>query len=699
MQLLGVVQFQSGYAKEGLKLAERAVALDPKHSEAWNSLGLMRHLGGHLEAAGEAFARSVEADPANVEAWKNLGFVQQAGGDHEFALSSFERAGEAPQVKFFRANSLAAVGRHEEAVAVLDPLVKANPEWAEAWHNRANSLVALGQYSDALESFSQAIRRMGRAPGPHCNMAIALRTMGRIDEAVTILKQVLVWEPGHEQARQLLQTFQAEIKELEERAKLPDLAPEDRTDLAKHLQGQGKWRLAVDSLANESSPGGRFLEALLMPAIFESARAPGEALDHLRTRIAKLREAPPRLEDPLREVGVTTFHLPYFGISEKGIQEDIASLYEDAAPSLRFEAGHGFGRSTRKRLGVLSEALREHTISRVFTGLLERIDKDRFELVYLQVGPTDAWSERLAKVADGHVHLSPDLASAREEVAAQELDLLFYPEIGMDPLSYYLAFSRLAPVQLTTWGHPLTTGSPVMDYFISSQHFEREDGQTEYSEQLVRLPSIPAFYSKPKVPQIRERADYGLPEGKTLYACPQMAYKFHPDFDRVLSSILEQDGNGVLVLIEPQHSHYKEILLHRWSLEAPAIAERVVWLPQMALPLFLALLPLCDVLLAPIQFGGGRSTYDAFGVGAPVVTYKGDFLKGRITYAMYREIGVDGLVAETAEEYVEIALRLGRDAGWRAAMRELVAGKTGPLFENSKAVAEFNECLAGLRPR
>ena len=39
------------------------------------------------------------------------------------------------------------------------------------------------------------------------------------------------------------------------------------------------------------------------------------------------------------------------------------------------------------------------------------------------------------------------LDSARQAIATTEPDFLFCPEIGMDPVVYFLAFARLAPVQ------------------------------------------------------------------------------------------------------------------------------------------------------------------------------------------------------------------------------------------------------------
>ena len=41
-----------------------------------------------------------------------------------------------------------------------------------------------------------------------------------------------------------------------------------------------------------------------------------------------------------------------------------------------------------------------------------------------------------------------DLDTARKAVARQELDVLVYPDIGMEPFTYLMAFARLAPVQV-----------------------------------------------------------------------------------------------------------------------------------------------------------------------------------------------------------------------------------------------------------
>jgi protein O-GlcNAc transferase len=699
MQLLGAIQFQLGYQRDGIKLVERAVSLSPDNPEAWNNLGLMRHMMGQDAAAEAAFSKAVAIHPGYANAWRNLGFVLQASGRHEEALRALDESG--PAGAFFRGNSYAALGEHGKAIAEFDIALDQDPANADAWHNRGNSLVAIGRPADGVESIKRALSGMGQAPLPHCNLAVALLASGRVDEALGIVEHVLKWDPNLARAQELRQQILDQIK-VEERA-ASELAngPETpdnvkaRTEFALSLQSQGKWRESLTLVENAKDEGLRFLDALLMPVIFASGEMAEDALRRLATKVDRLIEDRPLLEDPLAQVGITTFHLPYFGVSERPYQEAIASAYLHSAPSLGFTAGHTPG-TGRIKLGICSAYFTDHTISRVFGELVQKLDRDRFDTVFLQIGKSDDYSDNLAARMDSHVHLPNGLSDAREAIAREELDLLFYPEIGMHPLTYYLAFSRLAPIQFTTWGHPLTTGSPAMDYFVSSVHLEREDAQEEYTEKLVRLPSLNAYYSRPPSPTQWSRSDFGLPEGKRLYGCLQMPYKFHPDYDAVLADILDQDRDGALVLIEPQRPYLKEVLVDRWRRSHPILLERVIWLHLMPLERYLRLTQLCDALLAPIHFGAGRSTLDALAVGSPVVTYQGRYLKSRITYAAYKQIGFDELIAESEEEYVQLALRLARDSSWQREIRRAIRERSAPLFENESAISEFNGFLADL---
>jgi predicted O-linked N-acetylglucosamine transferase (SPINDLY family) len=106
---------------------------------------------------------------------------------------------------------------------------------------------------------------------------------------------------------------------------------------------------------------------------------------------------------------------------------------------------------------------------------------------------------------------------------------------------------------------------------------------------------------------------------------------------------------------------------------------------------FLQLLTVADVLLDPIHFGGGNTTFEALAFGTPIVTWPGEFMRGRVTYACYRKLGVLDCVAADWDDYVKIAVRLATDHAWREDVRSRILASNHVLFENAGAVCELEE--------
>src|SRR5262249_39927460 len=155
----------------------------------------------------------------------------------------------------------------------------------------------------------------------------------------------------------------------------------------------------------------------------------------------------------------------------------------------------------------------------LMSGLITHLSRDKFSVAVISVGmQEDQIGQYIRQQADEYVEISGHLPTARQAIADLNLDVLFYTDIGMEPITYTLAFSRLAQVQCTTWGHPETTGIPAIDYFISSELFETTTADEHYSEQLVRLNTIPAYCYLPVLPELRKtRADFGLPTDAHWY--------------------------------------------------------------------------------------------------------------------------------------------------------------------------------------
>ena len=113
-----------------------------------------------------------------------------------------------------------------------------------------------------------------------------------------------------------------------------------------------------------------------------------------------------------------------------------------------------------------------------------------------------------------------------------------------------------------TWGHPDTTGLRSIDYYISNDIAEPEDGQESYTESLVRLPGVQSWYPRlSRSEPLPSRQDIGLPSEGAIYLCPQNLIKIHPEMDANLADLLARDPEGHLVIFGASDLNWTRLLL------------------------------------------------------------------------------------------------------------------------------------------
>jgi predicted O-linked N-acetylglucosamine transferase (SPINDLY family) len=375
----------------------------------------------------------------------------------------------------------------------------------------------------------------------------------------------------------------------------------------------------------------------------------------------------------------------------------VAALYQRVCPALSWQAG-GAARSGRIRVGFISRHLYDHSIGKTSRGLIAELSRERFEVITLFAPPLreDAISRFIREKSDGFAVLPGNRDAAQRAIVDLRLDVLFYQDIGMEPFTYFLAFSRLAPVQCVSFGHPDTTGIPTVDYFVSNDLFEGDGAEQHYSERLFLLRNLGtlAYYYRPPMPAAKGRRAFGLPEGGTLYLCPQALFKVHPSFDPMLGEILRADPAARLVFVHGRSRHWSRLLQARFERAFPDAAERVLFLPRQSGADFSSLIAAADVILDTPHFNGMNTSLEAFAFGKPVVTMPTALQRGRHTTGMYRKMGLDDCVARSSDEYVRIALRLGKDADYRRQVCGEISRRNDALFEDRRVVEEFERFFA-----
>jgi CRISPR-associated protein Csy1 len=111
---------------------------------------------------------------------------------------------------------------------------------------------------------------------------------------------------------------------------------------------------------------------------------------------------------------------------------------------------------------------------------------------------------------------------------------------------------------------------------------------------------------------------------------------------------------------------------------------------------YLDLLASADILLDPPHFGGVNSTYDGLALGQPIVTWPSSYHRGRYTAGCYRKMGVDDCIVTSAEEYVERAIQLANEVGYRAKVSRRIEESRSVLFHDVQAVQAHQEMFEQL---
>lgn len=690
------LRYRAGVALMALRRFDEAAAqlaeaarLEPGQPATWLSLGLARREMLEPEAAAEALAKARALDPAIPQVNGQLGLVLRDLGRLDEALERVaEEAKRYPAVARNHNNlgtTLLAMGRDREAEAAFLEAVRIDRDYGLAYANLAGSLQKRGELAGAEAAWREVVRLAPKDTRALHQLGLVLTSRWRPAEAEAFLRRACDSAPGDPEPARLLAYV---LKRLNRPAEAKAVSREVLAKYPADLQA------AV-------------IEALALPAVPASAEALAAAradyaagLDTLLAREALFAQDAAQVLKLQSE----NFHLAYQGGDDRELQSRYAGLLsrlgERAEPRLytrrdkrRLPPGE------RIRVGFLSGFFRDCTAGKYFRSWAAGLDRRRFEVfVYYTAYVRDAFSEALAKEIEHHRHIVDTVPRIADVVLADALDVLVFPEVGMDTSGYLLAGMRLAPVQCAGWGHPVTTGQGAIDHYLTCAAMEPEGAQAHYTERLVPLPGIGTAYARPGPASGKPAKELGLPEG-TRYLCPQSLFKVHPDNDALFARVLAADPAGRLVFFEDQDPPLTRDFRARLglALATHGIGEdRVTFLPRAGHADYLRVNALCDVMLDTLHWSGGNTTLDAIAAGLPVVTLPGAFMRGRQSAGMLALAGVPELIAKDAEDYVRLATRLGTDPAWRSATGRKLAEGSARLFDDPAPVEALGRFLEGL---
>jgi len=578
---------------------------------------------------------------------------------------------------YLRGRVFQAGGEWQRAYDCYAEATRLAPAKAEGWNNAGCMLQALGRLEEAHQAFVRALTLRPDLAQAHNNLGVLEASAGRPEAALDHFRRAIGADAGFIDAQFNL------VRALKELGRDEEAGPVLHS--ARTLEPRGRPDVVL---------------ALSVPEILDNAAQAHEIRADMRRRLDGLDGV--KLEDPSGSVELSWFYLAYHGIDDTQLNRRIAGFFSAACPALAFEAPHcrrPHQPRERLRVGFISRHLYDHSIGRTTRGVVPRLSRKDFEVHAIFVAPVteDAVYREIKAGADRATVVPDSLPAAQRAIAALELDILFYQDLGMDAFTYFLAFSRLAPTQCVGWGHPVSPGIAAIDAFLSTEGFEPPSGESHYSERLLKMSGIatPSYYFRPDPARATlTRRQSGFEDSATAYFCPQTLFKLHPDFDAALAGILSADAGGLVYLLEDRRSFWSLRVRERLERRFGHAGQRIRFLPRHpGLEHYYSRLKHADVILDTFHFGGGNTSLEAFAFGAPVVTWPGEFMRGRHTLGMYRRMEIDDAIASSPDEYARIAVGLGKDRALREDLRERIMLRNAVLYEDGNVVRELERVL------
>jgi len=601
--LLGLISSSRGDFQAAAERLRRAVALNPRSALAHLNLGLALWNLGQPEEALKHYHHSLRFNPNQFDALFNCGLALQTLQRPAEAVVTYELAKalkpDSPGLLMNLASVLHQLERHTEALVNLDLVLDLQPENVPALYSRATVLRALQRSAEALASCDLALAAQPDCAEAHVNRGNALGDLNRTVEALASYERAVALQPDS-----------------------PDLLINCGTAL-HHF--------------------GRHQEAL---ACYDRALTldPSDAKAH-SGKIALLEY-----------------------ISEGGFQEhqqERQRFFEAHASRFTAQASK-LDRDrdpTRKLiLGYVSADFRNHATATIFLPILQRHSRTDFQInCYSGVSTEDHWTQRCKGYADvwrQTTHL-PDEA-LDQLIRDDGVDILIDLS-GHSAGNRLLVFARKpAPIQVSAWGHGGGTGLPAVDYLFADPVAIPGSVRPLFAEEVYDLPCHITFEAPADAPPLVDLPAQS--RGWVTFGCLNRYSKVTPAVEQLWARILAAVPHARLLL---KAGLFDDPRGRRTVLESFAQlgieAERIEFRGATSRRDHLAAYGDVDILLDPFPQNGGITTMESLWMGTPVLAKLGHTLGSRASGAILHALDLADWVAQSENDYLEVALRKAAD--------------------------------------
>ena len=426
----------------------------------------------------------------------------------------------------------------------------------------------------------------------------------------------------------------------------------------------------LKSLTNDAINKNKFDDELQLksklfyPNFFSSIEEINEIRKKFTEEIDKLikNKKIPNLNLSKKLIRPPNFELSYDGYDNLEINKKLIELYNKIYPDLKNLEEYSFSKNEKIKIGFISEFFSDHTIAKLFKGIIYNLNKDIFEVYVFHSNTTlpgktfNEINESVVSYNYENIILPKDFLEKAKYIRDKNLDILFYPDIHMSTNLYYLTLLKLARFQITSWGHPETTGNNKIDFFLSSKLMEIDEYQNNFSEKVLLSNYLPMYFYKPKISFALTKEDLF---SKNIYSCPQSLFKMHPSFDEAIKKILRKDKKAQIFFIKDKKEILSKMFFERLKKEFSENLDRIKFIDRLNPEEFIHHCGRASVLLDPFWFGAGNSFHESMLYGTATVTMPTKYTKSRIVTGAYKQMQIDDApIVDNVDDYVDKCIEL-----------------------------------------
>lgn len=365
--------------------------------------------------------------------------------------------------------------------------------------------------------------------------------------------------------------------------------------------------------------------------------------------------------------------------SVAAVRQQIHDILRQMAPPLPLVA-----KSPGNKIGIVSGRWKgDNVVYRALAPFIHALG-DKFELTLIHLSDDDDRLD-LQGIADvRHFVYQHNQPQAVQELAGR-FRMLLFADIGLGFESVYLASLRLAPIQVALCGHPESSWSPVMDYFVhGADVIDASLAQRQFGERLVLIPGCGQVATRPT----HEWTRIQPPAQELRIACCWSSQKMrHEHLLRLAAAVEDTDKPVKFVFFGLGGSNFLPIL---HALHAVLGEHRVECHGSQDYSAYMTQLESCHFAVDAWPFGGYVSVIDLLWLRKPVVGLRGDRSFSRNAGYLQTALGLPEMVVDTADDFIALLRRMIIDDAWRQqAITRLENAEVEQVLLSRQPVASF----------